>query len=271
MSWLYLPAQAVDCSEASWSEIDELSVMSNGTPIASRYSKQESGMGISMTPQFGMMPTVSTGVPGLDRWISSLQDSPVNPSPMPDWGSKMPTHATDGLPPSGSYARYDPDFCNWRMWQLSFLNDTSGKYSVIWSRAGIVFDGIAYRLRPSAPLMRGIGYGLSLPTPTVATGSYQRNPRGRRFIRMSLYGMARHNQWPDRYATPQARDWRTGSPERWKEARKGIRSCNLNDQVGGKLNPDWVEWLMGWPIGWSALEPLAMGKFQEWLGKHGIY
>lgn len=25
----------------------------------------------------------------------------------------------------------------------------------------------------------------------------------------------------------------------------------------GELNPDWVEWLMGWPIGWTAPEPLG--------------
>lgn len=29
-----------------------------------------------------------------------------------------------------------------------------------------------------------------------------------------------------------------------------------------------VEWLMGWPIGWSNLEPLEMAKFQEWLESH---
>jgi len=25
----------------------------------------------------------------------------------------------------------------------------------------------------------------------------------------------------------------------------------------GKLNPSWVEWLMGWPIGWTDYEPLS--------------
>jgi hypothetical protein len=25
----------------------------------------------------------------------------------------------------------------------------------------------------------------------------------------------------------------------------------LNAVVGGTLNPDWVEWLMGWPVGWT--------------------
>ena len=38
---------------------------------------------------------------------------------------------------------------------------------------------------------------------------------------------------------------------------------------GGQLNPDWVEWLMGWPIGWTASEPLAMARFREWWRQHG--
>ena len=35
---------------------------------------------------------------------------------------------------------------------------------------------------------------------------------------------------------------------------------------GGQLNPDWVEWLMGFPIGQTDLKPLEMGKFHsQWL------
>jgi hypothetical protein len=30
---------------------------------------------------------------------------------------------------------------------------------------------------------------------------------------------------------------------------------------GGKLNPEWVEWLMGWPLGWTDLKPLETDKF----------
>lgn len=29
------------------------------------------------------------------------------------------------------------------------------------------------------------------------------------------------------------------------------------------------EWMMGWPIGWTALEPLETAKFQRWLRLHG--
>ena len=32
------------------------------------------------------------------------------------------------------------------------------------------------------------------------------------------------------------------------------------EKAGGKLNPTWVEWLMGWPLGWTDLKPLATDK-----------
>ena len=34
--------------------------------------------------------------------------------------------------------------------------------------------------------------------------------------------------------------------------------------------PPWVEWLMGWVIEWTDLEPLGMDRFQRWLFLHGI-
>lgn len=36
-----------------------------------------------------------------------------------------------------------------------------------------------------------------------------------------------------------------------------------------RLNPGWVEWLMGWPIGHTSLKPLATDKFREWQQQHG--
>jgi DNA (cytosine-5)-methyltransferase 1 len=50
--------------------------------------------------------------------------------------------------------------------------------------------------------------------------------------------------WP----TPRARDWKGGAATQ----RNRRRACPLNDAVGGCLNPDWVEWLMGFPPGWTA-------------------
>ena len=119
-----------------------------------------------------------------------------------------------------------------------------------------------------------------------------------------------------KFATPQARDFRTGEAARWNNP---ARSRNLNDQIakfptptsrdwkdsgptqgnrktpglgtivsrfptpctngmcggtgsGGQLNPTWVEWLMGWPLEWTDLKPLATGKFLQWRQLHsGFY
>ena len=45
----------------------------------------------------------------------------------------------------------------------------------------------------------------------------------------------------------------------------------LASRVGGKLNPTWVEWLMGWPLEWTDLKPLEMDKFQQWQQQHGEF
>ncbi len=47
------------------------------------------------------------------------------------------------------------------------------------------------------------------------------------------------------YATPTARDWRSGkaSPETMAK-----NSRPLSEQIGGLLNPEWVCWLMAWPL-----------------------
>jgi DNA (cytosine-5)-methyltransferase 1 len=40
---------------------------------------------------------------------------------------------------------------------------------------------------------------------------------------------------------------------------------------GGKLNPMWVEWLMGWPLGWTDLKPLEMDKSHCVQQQHGEF
>ncbi len=41
------------------------------------------------------------------------------------------------------------------------------------------------------------------------------------------------------------------------------------EATGGHLNPTWVEWLMGWPVGWTDLKPLETDKFPQWRHSHG--
>ena len=50
------------------------------------------------------------------------------------------------------------------------------------------------------------------------------------------------------------------------ETVMAIREPNA---AGGTLNPNWVEWLMGWPIGHTDSSASAMGRFRQWRRLHG--
>ena len=76
--------------------------------------------------------------------------------------------------------------------------------------------------------------------------------------------------WP----TPQASDNRDrghlGMPAIQRRQMKG-KQIGLGQSVSdtsGALNPEWVEWLMAWPLGWTDLKPLGMGRFQSWQLAH---
>lgn len=55
--------------------------------------------------------------------------------------------------------------------------------------------------------------------------------------------------------------WPTPRKNMHKDAH-GVKGksydANLGEKVGGQLNPHWVEWLMGFPIGWTNLKDSAM-------------
>jgi hypothetical protein len=44
--------------------------------------------------------------------------------------------------------------------------------------------------------------------------------------------------------------------------------CRAWATVFGRVSPEAQEWLMGWPEGWTALQPLETDKFQLWLSLH---
>jgi len=69
-----------------------------------------------------------------------------------------------------------------------------------------------------------------------------------------------------RYATPQARDFRTGSKKRFNKPK---RTKNLDDQIGGQLNPTWVEWLVGLPFGWTVLDALEISSYRNRRSRRG--
>jgi hypothetical protein len=45
--------------------------------------------------------------------------------------------------------------------------------------------------------------------------------------------------------------WATPRTMTGGTCKNGAQHCDLNSQAGGKLNPRWVETLMGLPVGWT--------------------
>jgi len=90
-----------------------------------------------------------------------------------------------------------------------------------------------------------------------------------------INGTVAHSVAPKMWLTPSANEDAAGTPNGNMQKMLGnhplIRGKTQEEWNGGTLNPNWVEWLMGWTIGWTDLKPLAMDKFQQWLNLHGKY
>lgn len=103
------------------------------------------------------------------------------------------------------------------------------------------------------------------PTPTVC-GNYQAPKDGTK----RGTGLATAAKtWP----TPTVNDSKNSTLPPSQINHDNIPGALLRDgeTAGGQLNPTWVEWLMGWPLGWTDLKPLAMDKFREWQQQHSPF
>ena len=69
-------------------------------------------------------------------------------------------------------------------------------------------------------------------------------------------------------ATPRSSPNENRGKKRCPSAIAGKHGDKLPEQLGGQVNPDWKDWFMGLPIGWTATECLEMQSFQSWLRKH---
>lgn len=231
--------QAVESSERI-SSAGPPSGMSNGTTTASECSPSASQTDSSPWPRslamcvssWSPVPLASTG--DLRTWLA--QAFPASRSASQEDSEARTTSETCGQPLGMCFARYDQTSRGLRMSQASLLQDIANESSETWPRWGLMRDGACFQLPP-----------LELPTaanessllPTVGANEY----RGTSHVRF------------------------VGSAEfRGAKMAEGLRH-GPNDPA--YLNPQFADWAMGWPMGWSALEPLGMGRFQSWCVKHG--
>jgi len=274
-----LPAQEVEswglCSWdiESWGPLNLMSTVAESLNKDSEMESLSDSLSFKLTSEtlYGTDTQTSTKA----AVTSFLRAFPASPFPSPENEPEPTTQETCGPPPSQPYAQLDPVTASLKTFQACLIADISGASSLTWPKAGMACAGVVYR-QPSWELrISEIGYGL-LPTPTTSDTSDRepgnpiltKNGTIRHRNKAGGQSYMRLTQVVKYWATPQARDYRTGETHRWDDPN---RSRNLNDQVGGQLNPNWTDWLMGFPVGWTESKPLEMHKFRLWRQQHGDY
>lgn len=195
-----------------------------------------------------------------------------------------------GLSSLESFACFDPDTQCWRTSQVSLFGD-SAEFSEPWPKSGMTRNGRCYRLSPLAPRISDLVSSFLQLWPTPSAGNpndgedlknwqlrrEREKTKGRNgngfgmplAIAVQIFHTPTTNDAKNLtlppsqvgrdslvadmirlYPTPRAdgRDNCGGSNSRRSAKRAGT-------YIGRKLNPQFVEWLMGFPVGWTDCEP----------------
>lgn len=183
------------------------------------------------------------------------EDSPASRFPWPESSAGRKTSGFCGLKCaalSGSLGRIASSV---RMC-LESSRLPPGRWSRIWSVQAITSSCCNLRLRLSELGTGGqdaFSWGSTIcPTPKASDSK----GTGQMGSRSAEHDLERKNmKGCVLFATP-CRGDATGTSG-------GRNHRSLRTDVSGQLNPEWVERLMGFPVGWSALEPSAMRSYRS--------
>lgn len=261
MSWLFSRALVEESSPGTCLDGEPLLPLSV-MPTPHRFWRKDKTIDCSDLSRFGLTCRVLTADRGAELLTSYLAGFPVRTSASPAAAPASTEHAVDfGATWPGSLAKFDPESCGWKTVQPCD-HAGSDESSVTWPRSGMTVAGWCWELPMSKRRTSATAFGSLLPTPTAENyGSCQGGAGGRagHKNRPSLFTMAKHALWPTP-TTPAGNC--VGRLDEWggSRSRAVMRTLVSAEELGGPLNPTWVEWLMGWPLGWTDLEPLATDK-----------
>ena len=245
-------------------------VSSLGTGQMSLFSETCEALPLNASPQMELSLTSSAEAFPAKISVSQARESAWQ-VPEADYGSSTP----DLL------ANFDPNSSSWRTSQACLVEGWT-LFSESWPRSGTMQNGIAYRLPPLVPLTGEIGSGL-LPTPRPNKVGGVSPPGYRPTLEQAVREV---------FPTPSATDFKSELMslelvQKRKDAsargvrlteflhRKNLPTPNAGsshwggrlDEYGGstnpfrgteigqsRLNPCWVEELMGYQIGYTDLK-----------------
>ena len=246
MAYLYLAA-SVESILPSDNGSDPSSIAKT-IHTAKQFSFQEWEIFNSQLPLYGMMSDHYRANAFTNGSMSYMQDSPARTSVLQDlekaWRESEVAYSMRSL---GCAARLSLDSSFWKTF-LPLLPEVEQKWLGNLPCWGMTVDGALYPLRPLERYTVAKG-GFSWPTPQARAQTDTSSERNRHTPCLETAVKM--------YPTPCARDWKG-------ETNENRNSPTLPDAVGsGKLNPDWVNWLMGYPSGWINLEPWAIVWFRN--------
>lgn len=294
MVWLYVPdMEGLNWELSESFQSQEPFVMLKGKPSQPHTLLKKWKKGGWITRLSGLMLSPLMASLGVEKWILSLEDSHASPIQLLEnkWGKQ--TKETSGPILSESLGKCDLDSYSLRTFQTSLTSDLT-KLSLTSISWGIMLHGVLWRLpKLERPIEGKDGFSLGVwPTPTAMNGGqgiapshlkgkhgcslgapvkYQEmfpTPTSSDGIRtnetygagnLTLKGKVKSQEM---FPTPRARESNEigGSMER--DGRLGREKETLTRMIsgeevlthGGRLNPQWVAWLMGLPIGWINLD-----------------
>lgn len=205
---------------------------------------------------------------GFPNWLSGkeMSETLIHPNTPDEWiafmrGSlakilaKLENKPVLGKEPARGFtekscellAKLDPSTSSWKM-SPQLKATVLSKLSKTWPSWGMTVDGCVY-VHPMSGrrITETDGSRYAMPTPVAAMEAPNKksNSNGPKNLVEIAQG-----KWDHFWPTPTAHNAKeAGCP-----AEHTRNTPSLAAKAGGKLNPSWVEWLMGWPIDHTALK-----------------
>ncbi len=171
--------------------------------------------------------------------------------------------------------QYDQSSASWKTAHCLWEEDLP-ESSVILPPWGMMRGGECWERITLPPLTSGNGSGF-LPTPLAQEG-----PGGKDVWKLTDVICGKRYKHPHEeqktWPTPNARDWKDtpgmsregvnpdGSVRKREDQLARRVFAEANSQAGGQVNLSaaWVEWLMGWPLNWTCMEPMPSEAWDAW-------
>jgi hypothetical protein len=271
MSWLFSQALVEEYLGENFSDGEQSAPLS-GKPIQQAYCAPDKMMDFSRLSRFGMTFKPLTENLGEELLTLYLEGFHAKTSAQLEKAQELMENEVEcGEKWHGSFVKFDLSSSLWKTHQCSLLGDLE-EFSQTWPQWGLMRNGECWEQLTLEQTIRGIDFGWSgkWPTPVSSDTGLRKTKYKQGGTALSLAIQT----WP----TPDANCGQRGTQPNWTPKRKSGHSAQytINQAVrdseqgiGGKLNPMWVEWLMGWPLGWTDLKPLEMDKSHFVLQPHG--